>query len=147
MSPGDGRCSSGHADVLSLTTTPSRICDDAVGVGGDIRRVRHHDNGHSSTLEPLEQIQKASRRRRVEAAGGLVGQEDLGFVGQGACDRHSLSLATGELGWKALFTTTQIDLGKELEGPGRRWWADHLLPNIGSSTLDRTESWGRRLWS
>jgi hypothetical protein len=44
-----------------------------------------------STLEHL------LRTARVERAGRLVGQDDLGVVGEGARHRHALALAAGEL--------------------------------------------------
>lgn len=84
--------------MLSAMTVPSRICMTRWARGGDFGVVRHYHDGRPFAAEPLEQIQKARRRRRVEAAGGLICEQDLGFVGQGPRDRDSLPLATRELG-------------------------------------------------
>ena len=98
-------------------------------------------------LRADEQIQKARRRGRVEAAGRFVGQEYLGFVGQGAGDGHPLSFAAREFGREPVLTATEIDLGQEFEGSSFALAGGPPVPNIGSSTLARAESWGSRLWN
>ena len=57
----------------------------------------------------------------VEGGGRLVGDQDVGAVGQRHRDHHPLALAAGELvrvGAEALLGVADADLGQELEDAG-----------------------------
>ena len=43
--------------------------------------------------ELCEEVEQLDDGRRVEAAGGLVGKEDAGTIGERTRHRHSLALA------------------------------------------------------
>ena len=71
--------------------------DNAVGVLlGEFRVVGDHDDqavvGHF-----LEKVHDLNRCLGVQSSGGLVGQEDLGIVYQGARDGYALHLSAGHL--------------------------------------------------
>ena len=61
--------------------------------------------------------------RRVEVAGGLVGQEDQGAVDEGPGHRHPLLLATGELAGEVVALLGQADEVEHLGDLG----GDHVL--------------------
>ena len=56
-----------------------------------------------------EEAEHLGARARVEVAGGLVGEDDLGSAGQGARTRHPLLLAAGELARAVAQTVAQAD--------------------------------------
>ena len=55
--------------------------------------VRGHDHGTAAAGNLLEEPHDAFGRHGVEVAGGLVGQQHLRVVQQGACDDQPLLLA------------------------------------------------------
>ena len=71
--------------------------DDARGVLlGELGVVRHHHD--QAVLGDLgEQVHHLHARLGIERAGGLVGEQDLGIVDEGARDGHTLHLAAGQL--------------------------------------------------
>ena len=70
---------------------------DAIGVFlGKLRVVRDHDN-EAVAAELLQDIHDLDRGLGIEGAGGLVGEDDLGVVNDGAGDGHALHLPAREL--------------------------------------------------
>ena len=61
--------------------------DDASGVlAGQGEVVRGHDDGGAGPADLVEEVDQPAGGVGVEVAGGLVGQDDLGGVEQGAGD-------------------------------------------------------------
>jgi len=61
-------------------------------VGGD-------QGGEAGFPDHVQQhVEDSARRFRVEVAGGLVGQQDAGAVGEGAADGDALLFAAGQFG-------------------------------------------------
>src|SRR3954451_93601 len=72
---------------------------DAVGVGGGDRVVGDHDDGLVEGVDgAAHEGQQFSPRLRVQVAGGLVGEDDLGLRNQGPGGGDPLLLAARELG-------------------------------------------------
>ena len=70
--------------------------DDALGVTGDILVVGDEDDGETFLLvELLQHPEHFDGGAGVEIAGGLVGEEELRAVDEGAGDGHALLLAAG----------------------------------------------------
>ena len=90
---------------------------DAVGVGGGFRIVRDHDDGLSQLLVQLTQhLQHNFRIPGVQVAGGLIRQDDLGLVDDGASDGHALLFPAGKLGRAMAQAVAQTEhLGDHLE--------------------------------
>src|SRR3989454_7262339 len=90
---------------------------DAVGVGGGFRIVRDHDDGLSQLLVQLTQhLQHNFRIPGVQVAGGLIRQDDLGLVDDGASDGHALLFPAGKLGRAMAQAIAQTEhLGDHLE--------------------------------
>ena len=65
----------------------------------DIHLVGDDHHGDAQLLvQLLQQIQNRQGRGGVQGGGGLVAEQDLRVVGQGAGDGDALLLAAGELG-------------------------------------------------
>ena len=72
--------------------------DDAVAEGGDFRVVGNQEDGLAEAMvEFSEHIEDQLGVFGVEAAGGFVGQENLGAVDDGARNGDALLLASGKL--------------------------------------------------
>ena len=71
--------------------------DVALRVRGDVLFVRDHDDCYAALVELLKYRHDLDAGAAVEIAGGLVGQQHLRVVDQGARDRDALLLATGKL--------------------------------------------------
>src|SRR5258705_13934259 len=70
----------------------------ARAVFGDVRLVRHEDDGDAALdVEALEDAHHLEARLRVEIAGRLVGEQQRRVVHQGPRDGDTLLLAAGEL--------------------------------------------------
>ena len=69
----------------------------------------HHDGLAQLLGGPPHEGQDLGGGRGVQVAGGLVGEDDLGPAGQGPGHRHTLLLATGELGRPVLEPVRQAD--------------------------------------
>src|SRR2546422_474472 len=78
-----------HVPVIELDDTPPHRVDDALVVRG------HHDGG-ARAIDAVEQSHDPDGRRRVDVAGGLVGQQDERPVHERPRDRHALLLAARE---------------------------------------------------
>ena len=81
-----------------LEDLPVEHVDDPareVGVG---RRVGHHDDGRAFLVELAEHAHDFFAVRRVEVAGRLVGEDQLGLPDKRAGDGDALLLAARQLG-------------------------------------------------
>ena len=72
--------------------------DDAVGVGGRVRVVGHHDDGLAERADRVAQeAEHLGAGARVEVAGGLVGEDHFGTGDQRPGARDALLLPAGQL--------------------------------------------------
>src|SRR5580704_5730430 len=71
--------------------------DAAVGLAGDVRVVRDHQDRMAGMVQLAEDFQDDLFIGFVEIAGGLVGQDDLRLIDQRARDGYALLFAAGEL--------------------------------------------------
>ncbi len=72
--------------------------DAAVGLPGDVGVVGDHQDGVAGAVQLAENFHDDGFVGFVEIAGGLVGEDELGLIDQGAGDGDALLLAAGELG-------------------------------------------------
>ena len=81
-----------------------------------------HDDRLARAVEAIEQIEDLRGGDRVEVAGGLVGEDEKGIVGQASGDGHALLLSAGELGGAMFQAIAQPDhvgqLAASLSGVG-----------------------------
>ena len=85
-----------HGGAVADDQTVFDADDPACIVLGQLGVVRDHDD----QLVPgdlLQDLHDLHRGLRVQRAGRLVGQKDIGVVDEGARDRHALHLPAGEL--------------------------------------------------
>ena len=92
-----------HEDVDDLALLDDLAVvhhDDALAdLLHDLHFMCDHDDREAELLvDALEKREGGDSRLGVEGRGGLVGEKDLGVVGQGAGDADALLLAAGELG-------------------------------------------------
>src|SRR6202163_3858100 len=90
--------------------------DAAVGQTRYYGIVRHHDDGASLLMQFAEQAQNDFLVRRVEVAGGLVGEHDFRIVDEGAGDAYALLLASGELRRQVFGAVFEADAIERFEG-------------------------------
>src|SRR5579871_3493353 len=70
-----------------------------IAVGGGVGIVRdHHDSLSHLTIELAQQGKYRVRALAVQIAGGLVGEDDLGFADDSAVDGYTLLLASRKFG-------------------------------------------------
>ena len=74
--------------------------------------MRHHDDGASLAVQFAQQAQDDLFVDRVQIAGGLVGQNDLGIVDQGARDADPLLLPAGKVGRQMPGAVLQAHMGQ-----------------------------------
>ena len=74
-----------------------------------------------SSVQAFQQVEDFVGRRRVEVAGRLVGQDELGVVHQAAGDRHALLLAAGELRRPVVEPLAQADHFGQFEAAPLAW--------------------------
>ena len=82
-----------------------------VGVVGD-----QHD-GATAAVQLVEQAHHVAGRHRVEVAGRLVGQDQVGVGHQGPGHGHPLLLAAGQLAGPVVDPVGQADPLERREGP------------------------------
>ena len=66
---------------------------DAIGGGRDVVVVRDHQDRLAARVQPAEQLEHLVAALGVERAGGLVGEQQRGLVGERPRDREPLALA------------------------------------------------------
>ena len=70
----------------------------AIGIGGDVRRMGHDDDGDAAlAIELHQRFHDLMRGARIEIAGRLVRQQQARIVDQRAGDRDALLLPAGQL--------------------------------------------------
>ena len=117
---------------------------DAVGdAADDAEVVGDEQHRHALGLLHLgEQVEDLGLDGDVERGGRLVGDQDVGAVGQRHGDHHPLALAAGELvrvGAEALLGVADADLGQEVEDAGAGRGAGQALVQreaLGDLLLD-----------
>src|ERR1700722_3386992 len=77
--------------------------DDAIPVGGPFVVVGHLDDGGAVIVQLAQQIHNHLALAGVQAAGGLVGENELGTADHGAGHGHDLLLTSGKLIGKESF--------------------------------------------
>ena len=93
---------------------------DAVGhLAHDAEVVRDQQHGHADlALQRLQQLEDLRLDGDVERGGRLVGDQQVGLVGERHGDHHALALAAGELmriGVEPLLRLVEADLAQQLE--------------------------------
>ena len=73
--------------------------------------------GAVAGVDLFEEIEDAGRGHRVEVAGGLVGQEEGGAVGQAPGDGHPLPLAGREFARPVPGPVRKAHAGQQVAGP------------------------------
>jgi hypothetical protein len=114
-----GRFSTSVAGAL-LDQAPVLHHGNAVGdLGHDAEVVGDEDHPHPLlALQLADQRQDLCLRGHVERGGRLVGDEDVGFEGQGHRDHRALALAAGKLvrvGRQDLLRIGQVHRGQQFE--------------------------------
>ena len=105
--------------------------DDAVGIL--LRQfgvVRDHDH-EAVFCHILQQLHDLDARLAVQCAGGLVGQQDVRVVDEGAGDGHPLHLAAGHLGGVLVQLVAQTHFLQRLGGPAAALSARHARDGQG----------------
>ena len=85
----------GHGENFLIGDLAVVQFDPAIGQAGDDGIMGDHHDGASLAMQFAQQAQDNLFVDRIQIAGGLVGQNDLGIVDQGARDADSLLLAAG----------------------------------------------------
>src|SRR5699024_2995025 len=70
-------------------------------------------------LDPAQNVPQVASCLRVQGGRRFVQEQDLGVVHQGARDRKSLSLATGELVLTGVCVLGEADKGEQFVRPSR----------------------------
>ena len=95
-----------------------------------------HDDGLAASPRSFWKISATiSLLAAIEVAGGLVGQEDGGLVGQGAGDGDALLLAAGEPVGLRLDFVGQADRSSSIGSALQRGRPSRPSLNIGSATF------------
>jgi hypothetical protein len=89
---------------------------DAAGSPRDLGVVRDEDKGGAAAVQVLEQRQDALAGGRVEAARGLVGEDQARPVGQRSRDSDLLLLAAGQAAGTSLRPLLQPDEREQVAG-------------------------------
>ncbi len=80
----------------------------------------HHDRVALGAVELAEQVEDLGARARVEVAGGLVGEHELGLEQERAGDRDALLLAARELRGQVVAPRPEPDALEQLDRAGPR---------------------------
>ena len=78
--------------------------------------MRNHQDADTLVVQALEQLHDLFAGMGVERSGRLIGQQNFRMVDDRSCNRHSLFLAAGKLGW---FETHTVAEPHPLEGNRR----------------------------
>ena len=117
------------AGIVGDSTIPQT--DDAVGIL--LRQfgvVRDHDH-EAVFCHILQQLHDLDARLAVQCAGGLVGQQDVGVVDEGAGDGHALHLAARHLGGALVELVPEAHLPQRLGGTAAALSARHARDGQG----------------
>jgi hypothetical protein len=91
--------------------------EDVVGGVGDEGVVGDDEEGELGVAgEALEDVEDALGIGGIEVAGGFIGEEEAGFIGQGAGDGNALLFAAGEVVGAAMELVAEADEFEELAG-------------------------------
>src|SRR6185437_26438 len=113
----DGRC--GGAPVAEDVAVFHR--QHPVGVHNQARVVADAQHGGAmGDGDAVQQVDDHLAIGGVQRAGGFVGEQQLGFLGQCACDRHALLFATGKLGRAQAHAVGQADFLQRESGATSR---------------------------
>ena len=138
----------GHGSMAEHLAAHPAVADGhrPVDLVADERVVgRHDDRDAELAVEAAEQVEDLVRGRGVELPGRLVGEQDLGAVGQGDRDRHALLLATGHPIRPVVGPIGQADLLEELAGQlPRGRGAGIPSRTIGRATFSSAVRYGSR---
>ena len=114
--------------------------DDPVGPRGELRVVGHDDRRHAALARGQDQAHDALGVRRVQRAGGLVGQQQLAFADDGAGDGHPLALAARQLVGEVRRPVLQSELLERLQRHRLGLAGRHAVELEGQGdVLDRAE--------
>src|SRR5688500_2918862 len=118
MSPklGQRPCYGTSGTAVSGGVQPAVLqLDDPVAVPGVLLRVGHLDDRGAFLVQLREELHDLARLRRVEVAGGLVGEDQSRLRDHRARDAHELLLAAGELAWEEVLLRNHAEA---IEGVG-----------------------------
>ena len=90
--------------------------DATVGQASDDRIVGDHDDGAALGMELAQQPEDDLFVLGVQIAGGLVGQDDLRIVDEGAGNADALLLAAGKLRGQVMRRGLQADAARARPG-------------------------------
>src|ERR1700722_2700370 len=92
--------------------------DHPVCVGGAAWVVRHHDNRLAELAHrSAQEVEHLCRRIRVQVAGGLVGEDEVGSIDQCPGTGDPLLLATGHLARSVRQPITDVELLDQVVEP------------------------------
>src|SRR5262249_30702282 len=78
-------------------------------VRGEIAIVGYHDDGDAVAVHLLEELHDLARHQRIEVAGGLIAEEEVGLADEGAGDGDALLLPARELRRKMAAARREVD--------------------------------------
>ena len=139
---GEHRLGRARLDDLALVHDADpvgHLADDAEIVGD--QQQRHAE----AALQALQQLQDLGLDGDVERRGRLVGDQEVGLVGQRHGDHHPLALAAGQLvriGVQPLLRVRQADQAQQLQHPGAGLGLAHALvqrQHLADLLLDRVQ--------
>ena len=110
----------------------------------DVELVGHHDNGDAGVVELLENAHDFDGRFGVEVAGGLVGQEQLRAVNQGAGNGDALLLSARELVGQVVVAGGQTDDLEGMHGSLAHFFRGDAPRGVEHGQLDVFERGGAR---
>ena len=134
----------GRYGSLSERMTPSaRFTMRVAYCSASFRIVRDHDD-QAVVCDFREQVHDLDARLGVERAGGLVGQQDLRVVDEGARDGDALHLPAGKLTGLLVDVLGQADAPEGFQGPFAALGARHARQrerqlHVGEHGLVRDE--------
>jgi hypothetical protein len=83
--------------------------DDTLRPRGELAVMSHEEDGLPLSVQPPEELEHLGGRDRVEVAGRLVADDQLGVGGERPRDRDALLLAAGELGREVVGLVAETD--------------------------------------
>ena len=83
--------------------------DVAARIGGDIRFMRHHDDGDAMIVQLLKNSHDFDAGAAIEISGRLISKQYFRFVDQGPRNRDTLLLPAGKLARMMIFAAGKSD--------------------------------------